>query len=397
VDGFIRELSQWVVQEALFLADNGEVLKRLAELGLRHGLPFDRLSTHLKLLHPLNHSVSRIWRSDRPMEERFPVRGMENHPTYLTSPVKKVWDSGMWIERHIAPGAGPPDPDGFTILDDLKLEGFTHYVMGPVVFSDRETHALSYATRSPEGFTAEQIAALHQVNTILAPVVEVKALRRTTAGLMEVYLGHDTFELLTGGQIQLGDGLHRRAALWYSDLRGFTQMTEDRPLEQVVDIMNDYFGLVGAAATRHGGEVVQFIGDAILIYFAVPEDGLDAIACRHALDCAVEARRELANWNRQRDSKGLPPIDFGLGLDFGDIIHVNVGTAGRQAFNIIGPAVNRAARIEELTKTIGRPVLLSSDFAQALGHRVHSLGTHKLRGVARPVEIVEPADGPLAP
>jgi adenylate cyclase len=128
----------------------------------------------------------------------------------------------------------------------------------------------------------------------------------------------------------------------------------------------------------------------------VPEDGLDAIACRHALDCAVEARRELETWNRQRAARGLPPIDFGLGLDFGDIIHVNVGTAGRQAFNIIGPAVNRAARIEELTKTIGRPVLMSSDFAHALGHRVHSLGMHKLRGVARPVEIVEPAEGPLA-
>jgi len=90
VNGFIRELSQWAVQEALFLADNGEVLKRLAELGLRHGLPFDRLSTHLKLLHPLNHSVSRIWRSDRPMEERFPLRSPEKHPTYLTSPVKRV-------------------------------------------------------------------------------------------------------------------------------------------------------------------------------------------------------------------------------------------------------------------------------------------------------------------
>jgi adenylate cyclase len=396
VNGFIRELSQWAVQEALFLADNGEVLKRLAELGLRHGLPFDRLSTHLKLLHPLNHSVSRIWRSDRPMEERFPLRGMENHPTYLTSPVKRVWDTGVWLDRRIRPGAEAPDPEGFTILDDLRLEGFSHYVMGPVVFSDRETHAVSFATKAPDGFTEAQIEALRQVTAILAPVVEVKALRRTTAGLMEVYLGHDTFELLTGGQVQLGDGLRRRAALWYSDLRGFTQMTEDRSLEQVVEVMNDYFGLVGAAATRHGGEVVQFIGDAILIYFAVPEDGLDAIACRHALDCAVEARRELGSWNRQRAARGLPPIDFGLGLDFGDIIHVNVGTAGRQAFNIIGPAVNRAARIEELTKTIGRPVLLSSDFAQALGHRVHSLGMHKLRGVAREVEIVEPADGPLA-
>jgi len=395
VDEFIREVSQWAVQDALFLADNGEVLRRLAELGLRHGIPFDRLSTHLKLLHPLNHSVSRIWRSDRPMEERFPMRGMEKHPTYLSSTVKRVWDTGVWIERRITQGDGR-DPDGFTILDDLRLEGFTHYVMGPIVFSDRETHAVSFATKAPEGFTAAQVAALRHANTILAPIVEVKALRRTTAGLMEIYLGHDTFELLTGGQVELGDGLRRRAATWYSDLRGFTQMTEDRPLEQVVDVMNDYFGLVGAAATRHGGEVVQFIGDAILIYFAVPEDGLDAIACRHALDAAVEARRELATWNRQREAKGLPPIEFGLGLDFGDIIHVNVGTAGRQAFNIIGPAVNRAARIEELTKTIGRPVLLSSDFAQALGHRVHSLGTHKLRGVACPVEIVEPAEGPLA-
>ena len=396
MDGFIRDLAQWAVREALFLADNGEILKRTAELGLRHGLPFDRLTTHLKVLHPLNHSVSRIWRSDRPMEERFPMRGMENHPTYLTSPIKRVWDTGVWIDRRLQPGPGPPDPDGFTILDDLKIEGFTHYIMGPVVFSDRETHALSFATKAPGGFTGDQAAALRQLTSILAPVIEVKALRRTAAGLMETYLGHDTFELLVGGQVELGDGLRRRAALWYSDLRGFTALTEGQKLDEVVAVLNRYFGLVGAAAARYGGEVVQFIGDAILIYFAVPEDGFDAIACRHALDAAVEARRELATWNRQRAADALPPIEFGLGLDFGDIIHVNVGAAGRQAFNVIGPAVNRAARIEELTKTLGRPVLLSSDFAAALGQNTRSLGSHRLRGVTRAVEVMEPAEGPLA-
>ena len=393
---FIEDAAQWAAREALFLADNGEVLKRMAELGLKHGLPFDRMTIHLKTLHPLNHSVSRIWRSDRQMEERFALRGMETHPAYLSSPIKRVWDSGEWIDRRIDPDSEGPDPDGFGILDDLRLEGFTHYIMGPVVFSDRETHALSFATRHPEGFAPAQIDALHQLIEILAPVIEVKALRRTATGLMETYLGHDTVELLTQGQVRLGDGLKRRAALWYSDLRGFTAMTEDRPLDEVVEVMNTYFGLVGAAAARHAGEVVQFIGDAILIYFAVPEDGLDAIACRRALDAAAEARRELAMWNRTREAKGQPPVDFGLGLDFGDIIHVNVGAAGRQAFNIIGPPVNRAARIEELTKTLGRPVLMSSDFAAALGQDVRLLGSHKLRGVTRPVDVVEPAEGPLA-
>jgi adenylate cyclase len=396
VDGFIRDLAQWAVREALFLADNGEVLKRTAELGLRHGLPFDRLTTHLKVLHPLTHSVSRIWRSDRPMEERLPMRGMENHPTYLTSPIKRVWDTGTWIDRRLQPGGGSPDPEGFTILDDLRIEGFTHYIMGPVMFSDRETHALSFATKAPGGFTADQTAGLRQLAIILAPVIEVKALRRTAAGLMETYLGHDTVELLARGQVELGDGLRRRAALWYSDLRGFTTLTEGQKLDEVVDVLNTYFGLVGAAAARFGGEVVQFIGDAILIYFAVPKDGLDTIACRHALEAAVEARRELGAWNRQREARALPPIEFGLGLDFGDIIHVNVGAAGRQAFNIVGPAVNRAARIEELTKTLGRPVLMSSDFAAALGQNTRSLGAHRLRGITHPIEILEPADGALA-
>jgi hypothetical protein len=67
VDAFIHDASQWVVREALFFADNGEVV-----------------------LHPSMHSVTRIWRSDRPMEERFPLRSPEKHPTYLTSPVKRV-------------------------------------------------------------------------------------------------------------------------------------------------------------------------------------------------------------------------------------------------------------------------------------------------------------------
>jgi adenylate cyclase len=396
VDAFIHDASQWAVREALFLPDNGEVLRRMAELGLKHGLPFDRLTTHLKVLHPSMHSVARIWRSDRPMEERFPVRSLEHHPSYLTSPVKRVWETGSWIERRLGPSGQAPDPDGFAILDDLKREGFTHYLIGPLVFSDRESHALSFATKAPSGFTAPQREDLRELAQILAPVIEVKALRRRTAGLMETYLGHDTVELLTHGRVELGDGERRRAALWYSDLRGFTSLTEDQPLDAVVSVINDYFGLVGATAARHGGQVVQFIGDAILIYFAVPEDGLDAVACRRALDAAGEARRELAAWNRLRARSALPPIEFGLGLDFGNIIHVNVGAEGRQAFNIVGPAVNRAARIEELTKALGRPVLASGDFAAALGQKLRSLGPHRLRGIAQPVEIVEPRDGPFA-
>jgi adenylate cyclase len=392
VEAICRGFAEWLESTGRFVPDVGEFLIGSCQFLSEHGLPIDRVSTHIKVVHPRTMSVWRVWRRDQPMEVRRTVRGSEMTGAFLRSPVKKVWHTGEWIDVPILPG----EEDRWPIVTDLRADGFTHYMIGPIVFSNRQVHAASFATRQPGGFTADEREVIRRFNVKSAPIIETLALRNGMDNILETYLGHETAQLLAKGQVTLGEGTQRRAALWYSDLRGFTSLTEGAPLDEVVQILNVYFGLAGAAADRHEGEIVQFIGDAILMFFAVSDEGGDAAACRRALMAASEARTELGRWNEARRATQEREIAFGLGLDLGDIIHVNVGGGNRQAFNIVGPAVNRAARIQELTKSLGRPLLMSSDFAAAIGDGMVSLGEHPLRGINLPIEVIEPSQELLA-
>jgi adenylate cyclase len=392
VDAICRDFMEWLETTGRFVPDVGDLLVGGCTFLSDRGLPIERVSTHIKVVHPRTMSVWRVWRRDQPMEVRRAVRGAEMTAAFLRSPVKKVWHTGVWIDVPILPG----EEDRWPIVTDLRSDGFTHYMIGPIVFSNRQVHAASFATRQPGGFTADEREVIRRFNVMAAPIIETLALRNGMDNILETYLGHETAQLLAKGQVTLGEGTQRRAALWYSDLRGFTSLTEGAPLDEVVQILNVYFGLAGAAADRHEGEIVQFIGDAILMFFAVSDDGGDAEACRRALMAASEARTELGRWNEARRATQEREIAFGLGLDLGDIIHVNVGGGNRQAFNIVGPAVNRAARIQELTKSLGRPLLMSSDFAAAIGDGMVSLGEHPLRGINLPIEVIEPSAELLA-
>ena len=392
VDETCRGFAEWLESTGRFVADVGEFLIGACGFLTERGLPLDRVSTHIKVVHPRTMSVWRIWRQDQPLEVRRAVRGAEMTAAFLRSPVKKVWHTGEWIDERILPG----EEDRWAIVTDLRAEGFTHYMIGPILFSNRQIHAASFATKQPGGFTVEEVEVIRRFTVKSAPIIETLALRNGMDNLLETYLGHETAQLLAQGQVTLGQGTQRRAALWYSDLRGFTSLTEGAPLEEVVQILNVYFGLAGAAADRHSGEIVQFIGDAILMFFAVTEEGGDAAACRRALMAATEARTELSRWNEARRATREREIAFGLGLDLGNIIHVNVGGGNRQAFNIVGPAVNRAARLQELTKSLGRPMLMSSDFASAIGEGMISLGEYPLRGINLPIEVIEPSQELIA-
>jgi adenylate cyclase len=136
-----------------------------------------------------------------------------------------------------------------------------------------------------------------------------------------------------------------------------------------------------------GGEILQFIGDAILIVFEIkrPED--KARVCESALDSAIDAFDSIAVVNHRRRHGGLPQIEFGLGLHLGTVTHANVGAPNRLAFNVVGPAVNKTARIQALSKETGVPLLLSEEFARHIKRPLRSLGHFDLRGATGAHEV----------
>ena len=152
-------------------------------------------------------------------------------------------------------------------------------------------------------------------------------------------------------------------------------------------MLNEYFENCAAAAAAQGGEILQFIGDAILIVFEIkrPEDA--RAVCDAALDAAIDAFASIAVVNHRRRHAGLPQIEFGLGLHLGTVTHANVGAPNRLAFNVVGPAVNKTARIQALTKEAGVPLLLSNEFARHIRRPLRSMGSFGLRGVQGSHEV----------
>jgi adenylate cyclase len=178
---------------------------------------------------------------------------------------------------------------------------------------------------------------------------------------------------------------HIDAVVWFSDLRGFTQITDTEP-KQAIPLLNDYSDAIFLAIHQHGGDVLKLIGDGTLAIFTA-EDRLHA--CSAALSAAIDARQGIAELKKRRAADGRPVTDMYLGLHVGKLFYGNVGSRERLDFTVIGPAVNEASRIAAMCRSLDQPVLMSAAFAAVgdIKRRLVSVGRYALRGVSHPQEL----------
>jgi len=170
-------------------------------------------------------------------------------------------------------------------------------------------------------------------------------------------------------------------------LRNFTHLTETLPAEQILEMLNEYFEFVSAAVTARGGEILRFIGDAMLIVFPIDEKMCNQTACNAAIDAAIDAQSTLETRNHRRRRHNQPEIEFGVGLNIGEVIYGNVGAPDRLDFTVMGPAVNRTSRLESLTKELGCNILFSEKFADLVETPSEFLGQHEMKGIAEPQAV----------
>ena len=175
------------------------------------------------------------------------------------------------------------------------------------------------------------------------------------------------------------------AVVWFSDLRGFTRITDTAP-EEVMPLLNDFSDVIISAIHEHGGDVLKLIGGGTLAIFTA-EDRLHA--CNAALSAAIAAREGVAELNEHRAAKGRPLTDMYLGLHVGNVFYGNVGSRERLDFTVLGPAVNEASRIAAMCRSVDQPVLMSTAFADVgnIRRRLVSVGRYALRGVSHPQEL----------
>ncbi len=244
---------------------------------------------------------------------------------------------------------------------------------------------MSWATAAADGFSDEQIAALERLAPPLALAFKSAALQRMTKTLMETYLGRDAGQRVLSGRIVRGITERIDAVIWFSDLRGFTRITDAAP-EQVIPLLNEYADVIVSAIHDHGGDVVKLIGDGVLAIFTAEDR---AHACAAALAAAIAARKEVAELKERRAAAGQPVTDMYLGLHVGEVFYGNVGSHERLDFTVIGPAVNEASRIAAMCRSVDQPLLVSAAFAEVgdIKRRLVSVGRYALRGVSHPQEL----------
>jgi adenylate cyclase len=243
----------------------------------------------------------------------------------------------------------------------------------------------SWGTRAPEGFNDDQIATLTRIVPSLALAIKSVSLARMTRTLMETYLGRASGQRVLSGRIVRGVAERIDAVVWFSDLRGFTRITDTAP-EQVIPLLNDYSDAIVSAIHEHGGDVLKLIGDGTLAIFTAENR---THACNAALSGAIAARRGIAELKKRRMAEDKPITDMYLGLHVGEVFYGNVGSRERLDFTVLGPAVNEASRIAAMCRSVDQPVLISAAFANVgdIKRRLVSVGRYALRGVSQPQEL----------
>ncbi len=378
----------WLQNEGRFVPSVAELVANLNEKMVACGMPLYRTMVILRTLHPLFMSEGYSWNADSGKVEMFESsHQMLSKDVYLASPVRAIFEGSPGIRRRI----GDPDcPRDFPILDDLAEKGVTDYLMLPLRFSDGRNYAASWSTRAPDGFSDGQVERLTALMPIFAMALEVRSVHNISRNLLDTYLGHKTGERVLNGAIRRGSVETINAVIWYSDLRGFTAMTDRLPSDVLLDLLNDHFEQIVEPVNQRGGEVLKFMGDGMLAIFPIDELGGEAKAAELALAAAQDALARTAELNKDRDRAMKPLIHFGVVLHLGEVVYGNIGAPDRLDFTVIGPAVNQAARIESDCRHLGQPLLMSSAFAKAVPTTLASMGEHILRGSNDPQELFAP-------
>lgn len=222
------------------------------------------------------------------------------------------------------------------------------------------------------------LTALH-IGAIGEQVLRERRARRQLRQSFSAYVAPSILESIykNPDQLRLGGGV-RDTAILFSDIRGFTSMTEALDSQELVGQLNEYFTEMVGCINRYQGSLHKYIGDAIMAVWGDITNEGPGIDAGQALRAAIEMRNALPQLNQRWESQNRPVFQIGIGIAHGRVVAGNVGAPQRMEFTVMGDAVNTASRIEGLTKKFGLSLIV--------GESVHSL-THE-RFVFRPLSKV---------
>src|SRR6516165_9051412 len=336
-EAFFAELSAWLTEAGLAGTPETAIVSGFCDRCVAAGLPLARSLLFIDTLHPVHEGRLFRWGyspAETPLLEYGRTspdalaasgsnpREVETAERWRHSPHYKMLQTGesFWRRRLNA-----KTEDEFSVLPEWRAEGTTDYVAiitrfaAEGVIGEMDGVYSAWATRDPEGFTNDQIAALKRIVPYLGLALKSVSLARMIRTLMETYLGRDAGQRVLSGRIVRGIAEQIDAVIWFSDLRGFTRITDTAP-KQAIPLLNEYSDAIVSAIHDHGGDVLKLIGDGTLAIFPAEDS---AHACGAALSAAIAARARVEDLNKARVADGKPITEMYLGLHIGEVFYGN--------------------------------------------------------------------------
>ncbi len=397
----VDSIADWLMEQALNEQTTmktlfeGTCLRLLAE-----GVPIIRAHFAFRTLHPLYAAVGHIWYKDKAT--------VHVEILHADATISAGWDQSPYafllvnsvdhIRRRLT---GEDALLDFPVLQEFHDEfAATDYLAYAIPFDPDATGERirsgvigSWLTNRPGGFSENDLRALLRIQKRLAVTFKVLIKAEITHNVLNTYLGPDAGRQVLSGQIKRGDYETIHSVIWYSDMRNSTPLAESLSPEDFFAMVNDYFECTAGAVMDSGGEVLRFIGDAVLAIFPIRKGEMtEKQACVKAMRAMRESEKRVCKMNVERAKNGQPIIEYGLGLHVGDVMFGNIGVPDRLEFSVIGPAANETARLESLTKELGRRVIASDHFARNVKVGWDPIGQKSLKGVRGKMTLFSPIE-----
>jgi adenylate cyclase len=387
-DAQFVELAAWITDAGLAGHSETATLEGICDRAVALGLPLARVTALIDTLHPIYEGRAFIWKRDKNETAISEYdRSSQNLRRWVGSPFYYLEKNDESLLRRRLTAETEKE---FPVFPELRAEGMTDYVAmvnrfaADGIVGNMDCVYSSWTTDAPAGFRDADVADIGRLMPLLALTLKATSLARIAGTLVETYLGRDAGRRVLEGRISRGVAEQIEAAIWFSDLRGYTRLSDTAKPEEIIPLLNEYADAIISAIHEHGGDVLKLMGDGVLAIFTAADRSR---ACEAALTAAEDAPRRVAEVNGRRSADGLPTTELYLGLHIGEVFYGNIGSKERLDFTIVGPAVNEVSRIASMCRSVDQPLLVSSAFATALGasrSRLVSVGRYALRGVSRP-------------
>ncbi len=390
-----EDLENWLLGDAINEQSMLSLFESLAWRMVGAGLPLSRATIHAGTLHPQLAGFAWVWQKSDGICDEIVVKAMiEQDEAFLRSPLRPAIEHGEIV---ILDTRNEEHQHKYPLVKELAEQGIIHYAVLPMPKRVRANRhdVVSLATNAEEGFSSAQRMQLSRILKCLSLHVHRHIAYRIAENLLNVYLGPSAGKQVLEGSIARGSGSSVEAVVWFADMRNYTRTSEDFAAADVSVLLNGFLEVLVTAVTSNGGDVLKFMGDGILAVFPFTDEASAGRAARAAMQAADDALGALDSFN-VNPPPGVASIDrrehirCGIAMHQGEVFFGNVGGRERLDFTVIGRTVNEAARLEQLTKKLMRPVLMSQEVARHLTVDLDDCGNQDLPGVAHPVRVFAP-------